>query len=84
VSENAFGRLKARWRSLKQNDMSISKILNVIITCCILHKICEIHGEKFNEIWLEGVDSDQPPVPASPISSVAENIRNTLVQYYST
>ncbi|XP_065893423.1 uncharacterized protein [Dysidea avara] len=44
VSENAFGRLKARWRRLqKQNDMAINNIPNVIIACCILHNVCEIH-----------------------------------------
>lgn len=54
VSENAFGRLKARWRRLlKQNDMSISNIPNIIMACCILHNMCEIHGDAFNEIWLD-------------------------------
>ena len=87
VSENAFGRLKARWRRLlKQNDMSIANIPNIIIACCILHNVCEVHGETFNEIWLEGIDSDQPSASASTsaVSSTAENIRKTLVQYYSS
>ena len=46
VSENAFGRLKARWRRpLKQNDMSISIVPNVIMACCILYNVCEVHGK---------------------------------------
>lgn len=87
VSENAFGRLKARWRRLlKQNDMAIPNIPDVIIACCILHNICEIHGETFNEVWLDEIQSDQPvsPVSTATVSPAAENIRNTLVRYYSS
>ena len=43
--ENAFGRLKARWRHLiKQNDMAVKNVPKVVTACCILHNICEIHG----------------------------------------
>jgi len=85
VSENAFGRLKVRWRRLlKQNDMSIAHIPNVIIACSILHNVCEVHGDTFNELWLEGIHLDEPTAPASTSStSAAANIRNTLVQCYS-
>ena len=52
VVENAFGRLKARWRRLmKQNDMDISNVPKGVTACCILHNLCEIHGDKFNETW---------------------------------
>ena len=37
VVEIAFGRLKARWRRLlKQNDMSMENIPNVVTACCVL------------------------------------------------
>ena len=53
VVENAFGRLKARWRRLmKRNDMSTEHIPTAITACCNLHNICEIHGEYFNDSWL--------------------------------
>lgn len=58
VVENAFGRLKARWRRLiKQNDMAVKNVPKVIAACCILHNICEIHGEVFDEKWLEEANS---------------------------
>ena len=45
VSENAFGRLKARWRRLiKQNEMNVTNVPNVVVACCILHNMCEIHA----------------------------------------
>ena len=38
--ENAFGRLKARWRRLlKHNDMNLSNIPTVVAACCILHNV---------------------------------------------
>ena len=54
VVENAHGRLKARWRRLmKRNNMRIEIIPTVISAVCILHNICEIHGETFQECWFK-------------------------------
>jgi len=85
VVENAFGRLKARWRRLmKRNDMDIEHIPTVITACCILHNICEIHGEYFNDTWLtDNTEYEQPSslATATTSSSAPHDIRNTLMQY---
>ena len=53
--ENAFGRLKGRWRCLlKQNDINTEDISTIITACCVLHNICEVHKNDFNDEWLEG------------------------------
>ena len=53
VSENAFGRLKVKWRRLiRQNDVEVASVPNVVVACCILHNICEIHCEEFDNAWL--------------------------------
>ena len=71
VVENAFGRLKARWRRLmKRNDMNIENVPCVITACCILHNICEVHGDSFNELWLEEVDMSSQPATASPSGTI--------------
>ena len=58
VAENAFGRLKARWRRLmKRNDMHTQNIPTVITAACVLHNLCEVHGECFNESWLHEAES---------------------------
>ena len=59
VVENAYGRLKARWRRLmRRNDMCIDNIPTVVTCACILHNVCEIHGESFNDAWLREVEGN--------------------------
>ena len=72
VVENAFGRLKGRWRRLlKKIDMAIENVPTVIAACCILHNLCEIHGETFNDHWLQAhaTEYEQPPTQHHPTSS---------------
>ena len=72
---------------MKRNDMSIHNIPFVITACCILHNICKLHGDSFNDLWLENVDmSTQPETPrakGSNAHNTAKAIRNALVKYYS-
>ncbi|CAM5133023.1 unnamed protein product [Natator depressus] len=52
VVECAFGRLKARWRSLvTQLDLSTTNIPIVIAASCVLYNICETKGETFMAGW---------------------------------
>ncbi len=88
VVENAFGRLKARWRRLlKRNDMSLSNIPTVVVACCILHNVCEVHGERFNDQWLESLSELPQPPTASHRDDTAtdapKEIRDALVHYFS-
>ena len=47
VVENAFGRLKGRWRSLmKRNDCDVKYVPNLVTACCVLHNLCEMHGDR--------------------------------------
>lgn len=86
VTENAFGRLKARWRRLmKQNDMDVSRVPLVVLACCILHNICEVHGDSCSCTWLEDMTEDQlatiPYTRTAQSSTPADIIRDELVQY---
>ena len=48
--ERAFGMLKVRWRCLlKPLEQMIENIPDIIITCCVLHNICQDHGEEILE-----------------------------------
>lgn len=59
VTENAFGRLKARWKRLsKHNNMEVTRVPQVILACCILHNVCEVHGDTFVSTWLDETSDD--------------------------
>ena len=88
IVEIAFGRLKARWRRLsKQIDMDISNVPNVILACCTLHNICEIHNDSFNDEWLQQSDDfDQPDSTGAPVSTrsnTGNRVRDLLVTYFN-
>ena len=53
VAENAFGRLKGRWRCLlKRNDNALKNVPDIVPYCCVLHNLCQTWGESFDEAWL--------------------------------
>ena len=86
VVEIAFGRLKARWRRLsKEIEMDVKNVPHVIAACCVLHNTCEIHGDSFNEEWLQEIDlMDQPDsaMNAQFPSRAANDLRTTLMNYF--
>ncbi|XP_054708934.1 uncharacterized protein LOC129218640 [Uloborus diversus] len=51
VVENAFGRLKARFRCLQQMDFSIKNTTKIIQACCILNNLCELNSDDVYPIW---------------------------------
>ncbi len=87
VVEHAYGRLKARWRCLmKRNDTNICDIPNIVSACCVLHNICELRGESFDDEWIES-DSSFSMIRQSASDSVdisGDQIRSALTQYFST
>ena len=58
---------------------------HVIAACCVLHNICEVHGDSFNEEWLEESDVlDQPDNDVnSQIHLGAESDLHTVLMNYS-
>ena len=46
--KRSFGILKARWRCLlKRLDNEIENVSSVIVTCCVLHNICQIYKDNY-------------------------------------
>ena len=87
VAENAFGRLKGRWRCLlKRNDCHISRMPTIVTVCAILHNICEVHGDEFNHEWIQdGENTAVHPRAADEdrVGQCAEEIRNAIAQFFN-
>ncbi|KAJ8418954.1 hypothetical protein AAFF_G00004530 [Aldrovandia affinis] len=88
VVENAFQRLKARWQCLhKRNDCRLDLVPTMVLACCILHNMCEVHGDTFMEEWVDDVsqaDCLQPSdtLPAYLDDPNAERVRSLLCDYF--
>lgn len=87
--ENAFGRLKGRWRCLlKRLDMQTLDVPNIALACCILHNMCEAEGDSFQNDWLEDVQNadavnPQPrDIHAAAAHQNGNQIRETLVNFF--
>ena len=88
VVEVAFGCLKSRCRRLaKKIDMHIDNIPHIIAACCILHNVCEVHNDDFNEEWLEEVHLDQPDttphVATQPSVNGGDRVHSILIDYFN-
>ena len=87
VVENPFGRLKGRFRILmKRNDCDIDTPLTMVAACVVLHNICEISGDAYDEEWSTDVDNSlhddkgrQGPLGQTPASLVGKPFKTHLV-----
>jgi len=67
--------------------MNIENIPHVVAACCILHNICEIHGDTFNDNWSID-DTLEQPSSSSTTERSGENsqgsvIRDALVTHFN-
>ena len=85
VVENAFGRLKGRWRILlKRLDCQIHFVPTIIAACCTLHNFCEMSGEGINDDLLEGLqeqDETDENFEEPQDMGAGADIRNALKDY---
>ena len=87
VVEDAFGRLKQRWRcQLKRNDTDVLDLPVQVAACCVLHNIREMHSGCFSDNWLDEVNSSTYPSSTDNSNSTsdgsAENIWRALTTYF--
>lgn len=58
--ENAFGRLKARWRILlRKPDVHIETMRKLIYACLLLHNFCEFNKQNVLEEWIEKSEREE-------------------------
>lgn len=93
VVENAFGRLKARFRCLlKRIDIHYTFVPMIVQTCCILHNIIETRKDGFRQNWLDAVAEAEIhfPQPTRNIgrdfdslqgATIREALKNYMTKY---
>ena len=87
----AFGWLKGRWRCLlKRNDTSQQYLVQIVAACCILHNVCEVHHDGFDDNW-QVTSADRTAVSGSTSTQVASQssvraaaIHKALVAYFDS
>ena len=63
--------------------MFVGNVPNVTLACCILHNICEVHTNIFNDEWLEDLDLMQPDnATVSTATADGGTVRDVLVNYF--
>lgn len=90
VPQEALLRLRARWQCLsKRNDCGLDVVPTMILACCILHNMCESHGDTFKAEWQAEVAEAESPQPShkqllstSMDQSNAEEIRRLFCDYF--
>ena len=96
VVEHAFGLLRGRWRGLRNRlAVRVSEVPELVGACCILHNMCQLHGEGFERQWLEDNDEYESPndprrqmTPNDPRPSVShsvgsgDRIRSAFSEYF--
>lgn len=89
VVENAFGRLKARWRILtKKIDAKIENVPLIVHGCCVLHNISETSTVRFDSSFMsdrqrETFEQPQPRPSTSAADTHAVEVRLALLKYIS-
>ena len=71
-------------------DVHIDNVPLVIMACCVLHNVCEVHGDTFNDEWLQDSSPEDSTTSEPDIDATDEHsnsgtmIQNALVEYLSS
>lgn len=87
VVENAFGRLKGRWRCLlKRLDFKLENVAYVVSACVVLHNMCELYGDNCLSQWTQPSNASTSTVTHTITSGPnhASVIRDAIMQHLST
>ncbi|KAL3178515.1 hypothetical protein MRX96_038410 [Rhipicephalus microplus] len=88
IVENAFGRLKARFRFvMKCMECDVTNVAVIIRACCVLNNICEHFNDSesqqcINEADMQSALYEQPHHTTAMQVGCGRDVRDALVQYF--
>ncbi|XP_077509345.1 uncharacterized protein LOC144120619 [Amblyomma americanum] len=88
IVENAFGRMKARFRyTMKRMECEIRHVPVIIRACCTLNNMCEDFGARLPQQWLDEVSQhdrafEQPAHTTQLEVDSGASVRAALVHYF--
>ena len=85
--ENTFGRFKGRFKRFsKRVDMEVSSLVDVVLSSCILHNVCEAQKNECLPHWVDQEFNQQLHAPEGRDVDLdiadAEDIREALAAYF--
>ena len=77
---------------MKRNDINITKLPTYITACCVLHNLCELHGDSCEEDWivpdtvntLPGSSNAFNTLPTAAATQTSIRIREALCDYFDS
>jgi hypothetical protein len=81
VVEQAFGKLKARWRRLRDLDVSTDRASDYIVACCLLHNYAELRGDSLDDESDNDNDGDDAVVRV-PRGTAAERAEYNRIKQF--
>ncbi|CAM6095262.1 unnamed protein product [Calypogeia fissa] len=82
IAKGAFSRLKERWWFLqRRTEVKLQELPAVLGACCVLHNVCEQHGEGFDPALMYEVVDDGMYPDAPPMSLTALEARDAIAQH---
>ncbi|KAL3700985.1 hypothetical protein R1sor_019007 [Riccia sorocarpa] len=81
IGKGAFSRLKGRWKFLqRRTEVKLQELPAVLGACCVLHNVCEQHGEGFDPDLSYGFVDDAMFPEVASMSLSALEARDSIAQ----